>query len=116
MRQGAQVVGRSSIELLSRETVQGHLERVIRAAAPTPVIATANTRDRGVNDMSAALKRRFNIVVLPSPANIDTEIDIVRKRVRELALSLDLNFNEMFPKAGERRRARRGEQPAPADG
>ena len=31
------------------------------------VIATANTRDRGVNDMSAALKRRFNIVVLPTP-------------------------------------------------
>ena len=31
------------------------------------IIATANTRDRGVNDMSAALKRRFNIVVLPTP-------------------------------------------------
>src|SRR5262245_9644418 len=37
------------------------------------VIATANTRDRGVNDMSAALKRRFNIVVLPAPANLETE-------------------------------------------
>ena len=32
------------------------------------VIATANTRDKGVNEMSAALKRRFNIVVLPAPA------------------------------------------------
>lgn len=31
------------------------------------LIATANTRDKGVNDMSAALKRRFNIVVLPTP-------------------------------------------------
>ena len=31
------------------------------------IIATANTRDRGVNDMSAALKRRFNMVVLPTP-------------------------------------------------
>ena len=28
------------------------------------VIATANARDKGVNEMSAALKRRFNIVIL----------------------------------------------------
>lgn len=54
------------------------------------LIATANTRDRGVNDMSAALKRRFNIVVLPTPGDIDTEIEIVRKRVGELAENLEL--------------------------
>lgn len=54
------------------------------------VIATPNTRDRGVNDMSAALKRRFNIVVLPTPQTLETEIEIVRKRVRELASNLAL--------------------------
>jgi MoxR-like ATPase len=54
------------------------------------VIATANTRDRGVNDMSAALKRRFNIVVLPVPTDIDTEVSIVQKRVREIGTSLKL--------------------------
>jgi MoxR-like ATPase len=54
------------------------------------VIATANTRDRGVNDMSAALKRRFNIVVLPAPANLETEVSIVTKRVGELATNLQL--------------------------
>src|SRR5712672_7378 len=54
------------------------------------VIATANTRDRGVNDMSAALKRRFNIVVLPAPADIDTEVQIVQKRVAEIGASLRL--------------------------
>jgi MoxR-like ATPase len=54
------------------------------------VIATANTRDRGVNDMSAALKRRFNIVVLPTPGTLETEIDIVRRRVKELSASLEL--------------------------
>src|SRR5690348_8295433 len=54
------------------------------------VIATANTRDRGVNDMSAALKRRFNIVVLPTPKTLEMEVDIVRKRVTELAASLSL--------------------------
>jgi len=54
------------------------------------VIATANTRDRGVNDMSAALKRRFNIIVLPAPADLDTEVSIVTKRVGELASNLQL--------------------------
>src|SRR5260221_356686 len=32
------------------------------------VIATANDRDRGVNDLSSALRRRFNTVALPAPA------------------------------------------------
>ena len=54
------------------------------------VIATANDRDKGVNDLSAALKRRFNVVVLPLPDDIDSEIQIVCKRVDEMAQSLDL--------------------------
>lgn len=55
------------------------------------VVATANTRDKGVNEMSAALKRRFNIVVLPSPESIHEEMDIVKSRVTQLSRSLDLN-------------------------
>lgn len=54
------------------------------------IIATANTRDRGVNDMSAALKRRFNMIILPSPSSLETEVQIVRKRVKELAVNLEL--------------------------
>ena len=54
------------------------------------IIATANTRDRGVNEMSTALKRRFNIIVLPAPADLNTEIEIVKKRVSEIASSYDL--------------------------
>ena len=54
------------------------------------IIATANTRDRGVNDMSAALKRRFNIVVLPAPADLETETLIVNKRVAEISTSYKL--------------------------
>jgi MoxR-like ATPase len=42
------------------------------------VIATANTRDRGVNEMSAALKRRFNFEsVFPIP-DFETELELVR--------------------------------------
>lgn len=55
------------------------------------VIATANTRDKGVNEMSAALKRRFNIVVLPSPESLESEMEIVKSRVGQLSESLDLN-------------------------
>lgn len=55
------------------------------------VIATANTRDKGVNEMSAALKRRFNIVVLPTPASLETEMEIVRSRVEQLAGNLELD-------------------------
>jgi MoxR-like ATPase len=54
------------------------------------LIGTANTRDRGVNDMSAALKRRFNIVVLPVPDNLDQEVGIVMKRVSEIGSQLKL--------------------------
>jgi MoxR-like ATPase len=54
------------------------------------IIATANTRDRGVNDMSAALKRRFNIIVLPTPADLETEVDIVQRRVREISSSYSI--------------------------
>lgn len=54
------------------------------------VIATANDRDKGVNELSAALKRRFNVVVLPLPDDMNEEIAIVTKRVGEMAVSLDL--------------------------
>jgi MoxR-like ATPase len=54
------------------------------------LIATANDRDRGINDVSSALRRRFNTVVLPLPATIEEEIDIVGRRVAELGAALAL--------------------------
>ena len=66
----------------------------VPAAKGFSVIATANTRDKGVNDMSAALKRRFNIIVLPTPSDIETELDIVRTRVAQLSAGLDLNARQ----------------------
>jgi hypothetical protein len=48
------------------------------------IIATANTRDQGVNELSAALKRRFNYVYIPIVADQKTEIEIVRQRSAEL--------------------------------
>jgi MoxR-like ATPase len=54
------------------------------------VIATANNRDKGVNELSSALKRRFNVVVLPLPEDIEEEVAIVTRRVGEMAGTLDL--------------------------
>lgn len=54
------------------------------------VIATANNRDRGVNELSSALKRRFNTVILPPPATMAEEVDIVQKRVTEMGKALEL--------------------------
>src|SRR5947207_15652008 len=79
------------ISLLSEKRLSvPELVTEIPAQRGFSVIATANTRDRGVNDMSAALKRRFNIVVLPAPADLGTEVSIVTKRVGELASNLQL--------------------------
>lgn len=54
------------------------------------VIATANDRDKGVNDLSSALKRRFNTVVLPLPDSMDEEVEIVRSRVESLGRALEI--------------------------
>ncbi len=54
------------------------------------IIATANNRDKGVNELSSALKRRFNVVVLPLPEGIEEEVSIVTKRVGEMAAGLNL--------------------------
>jgi MoxR-like ATPase len=54
------------------------------------VIATANTRDQGVNELSAALKRRFNYIHIPVVADKKTEIAIVQQRSAELLRRYDL--------------------------
>ena len=54
------------------------------------VIATANDRDRGVNELSSALKRRFNTVTLPLPKTLEDEVEIVQNRVNSLGKALEL--------------------------
>jgi MoxR-like ATPase len=62
----------------------------VQAVKGFNVIATANDRDRGVNDLSSALKRRFNTVVLPLPDTLDQEVEIVQRRVASLGRALEL--------------------------
>ncbi len=66
------------------------INQEVPAARGFNVIATANNRDKGVNDLSSALKRRFNTVVLPPPATIEEEIRIVESRVKDLRKSFEI--------------------------
>jgi len=81
----------SLITILSEKTLPiPELGSEVQAARGFNLIATANDRDRGVNELSSALKRRFNAVVLPVPATADEEVQIVLTRVAALGRSLDL--------------------------
>ena len=66
------------------------LDSEVLAARGFNLIATANDRDRGINELSSALRRRFNTVVLPLPDTADEEIAIVHRRVNELGTALAL--------------------------
>jgi MoxR-like ATPase len=79
------------ITVLSEKTLPvPELGSEVQAVRGFNVIATANDRDRGVNDLSSALLRRFNTVILPTPATLEEEVTIVRKRVREIGRALQL--------------------------
>ncbi|MEV0293769.1 AAA family ATPase [Nocardia sp. NPDC050710] len=59
-------------------------DNIVFAQPGFSIIATANSRDRGVNDLSSALKRRFNFVRIPVVTNKRSEAEIVRFRTAEL--------------------------------
>jgi MoxR-like ATPase len=66
------------------------LDTEVAAVRGFNLIATANDRDRGINELSSALRRRFNTVVLPLPATAEEEMAIVARRVQELGAALTL--------------------------
>lgn len=79
------------ISLLSEKTLPiPELRTEVRAVRGFNLIATANNKDRGVNEMSSALKRRFNTVVLPTPETLDEEVSIVQMRVDSIGRALEL--------------------------
>jgi hypothetical protein len=57
---------------------------MLYARAGFNVVATANTRNRGVNEMSAALKRRFNFETVPPIANLSEEMPLVQRETDRL--------------------------------
>jgi MoxR-like ATPase len=81
----------SLITIMSEKTLPvPELGIEVQAVKGFNLIATANDRDRGVNELSSALKRRFNTVVLPLPDTLEQEVEIVRRRVASLGSALEL--------------------------
>ena len=81
----------SLITILSEKSLPvPELNTEVQAIKGFNVIATANNRDKGVNELSSALKRRFNTVILPVPESMDEEIDIVRRRVESFEKVMEL--------------------------
>ncbi|HJT74389.1 MAG TPA: AAA family ATPase [Chitinophaga sp.] len=79
------------ITILSEKTLPvPELNTEVMAQKGFNIIATANNRDKGVNDLSSALKRRFNTVILPVPDSMEEEIDIVKRRVESYEKVMDL--------------------------
>ena len=79
------------ITMLSEKTLPiPELSSEVQAVEGFNVIATANSRDRGVNELSSALQRRFNTVVLPLPSSLQSEVEIVSKRVASMSKALSL--------------------------
>ncbi|MEZ4606136.1 MAG: AAA family ATPase [Deinococcales bacterium] len=79
------------ITILSEKSLPlPELRTEVQAVKGFNLIATANNRDKGVNELSSALKRRFNTVVLPPPSSLEEEVSIVEKRVGSLARALEL--------------------------
>jgi len=79
------------ITLLSEKLLPiPELNTEVQAQKGFNVIATANDRDKGVNELSSALRRRFNTVVLPLPAELEEEVNIVKNRVEKLGKALDM--------------------------
>src|SRR5262245_14987250 len=77
------------ITILSEKTLPiPELDTEVQAQRGFNVIATANSRDKGVNDLSSALMRRFNTVVLPVPESMEDEVAIVERRVTQLGRAL----------------------------
>lgn len=80
------------ISLLSEKLIMiPELGEHVSAQRGFNLIATANSRDRGINEMSSALKRRFNFVQIPVINDLELEMQIVSKRTKELQSEFEVN-------------------------
>lgn len=59
-------------------------EPVLYAAPGFNVIATANTRDKGINEMSSALKRRFNFETVLPVSSVAMETKIIKQECEKM--------------------------------
>ncbi len=83
------------ITLLSEKILPvPELNETILAKKGFNLIATANDRDKGTNELSSALKRRFNTVVMPLPESFEEEVTIVKNRIESLGRNFDFQIDK----------------------
>ena len=84
------------ISILSEKTMSiPELNSSIFSKNGFNVVATANHLDRGVFEMSSALRRRFNIVMMPLPKTLEEEVKIVKYRVGQLEQNHKVAFRDL---------------------
>ncbi|WP_295154923.1 AAA family ATPase [uncultured Brachyspira sp.] len=67
--------------------------RVLFANTGFNIIATANTRDKGINEMSSALKRRFNFETVEPIKNPKLESEIITNQCQTLLELSDIDID-----------------------
>ena len=77
------------------------LNKQVQAVRGFNVIATSNDQDKGIYEMSSALKRRFNIILMPLPSSLEEEIKIVDFRVKQMEKLLDVSLPKIKEKQME---------------
>ena len=79
------------ISILSEKSLPvPELGTEVSAISGFNVIATANDRDKGINELSSALRRRFNTVIMPLPEKLEEEVKIVATGIGSPAIPMKL--------------------------
>lgn len=85
----------SLITILSEKMLPiPELNMQVQAVRGFNIIATANNRDKGVNQLSSALRRRFNTVILPLPDTMEEEVKIVQQYVASYGKHMELPMDK----------------------
>ena len=89
------------VSVLSDKTLMiselGEADGLILARPGFNVIATANTRDRGVHEMSSALKRRFNFETVHPIRELNLEVKLVTEEAEKLLAESEAGDVELTP-------------------
>ncbi len=82
-----------SDKIMTIPELSGTAESVLLAQRGFNIVATANIRDRGVNEMSSALKRRFNFETVAPISSRKLEETLVRQQTEAILAAHDVTVN-----------------------
>jgi MoxR-like ATPase len=83
----------SLITVLSEKLISiPELNQQVFAKKGFNLIATANDKDKGVHELSSAMKRRFNTIYLPLPESLEDEVKIVQQRLGDFCTDFNMKL------------------------